>query len=305
MAGVKRVPIASIRHKVHLSDLAHPGVKGASFAGFLDSLPRQLAAEDLRALVEAIVAAHREGRAIIWGMGAHVIKCGLSSLVIDLMLRGLITGVALNGAGAIHDVELALAGETSEDVAAGLDEGVFGMAEETGAFFCRALAGSPEPGLGHLVGKALLAEGAPHAEQSILAQGAALGVPVTVHVALGTDTIHMHPGINAEALGAATMADFRLLAAEVADMDGGGVYLNVGSAVLLPEVFLKGLTLARNLGHRVAGFTTANLDMLQHYRPLQNVVRRPAGTGGRGYTLTGHHEIMVPLLAQAILEKIP
>lgn len=282
-----------------------------SFSGFLEGLPSQLAALDFKAVVEAILGAHRRGRPVIWAMGGHVIKCGLNPLVIELMRREAITALALNGAAAIHDVEIALIGETSEDVAEGLAEGSYGMAEETGRLMNEALleglgtAGSgEEASMGLLLGKKLLDLEAPHRDYSLLAWGARLGIPVTVHVAIGTDIVHMHPSAQGWAIGAASFHDFRLLADVVSHLGGGGVYLNVGSAVLLPEVFLKALTIAHNLGYEISDFVTVNLDMQQHYRPLQNVVRRPTAGSGRGYALTGHHEIMIPLLVQAVLEGL-
>jgi len=303
LSQVKTVPLASRRNKVKLADLAKPAQAGASFSRFLDGLPHQLAASDFRKVVEAIVSANRRGRPVIWAMGAHVIKCGLSSLVIQLMERGVLSAVVLNGAGAIHDVELALIGETSEDVAGGLEEGTFGMAEETGRFFSEALA-TGDGGMGLLLGKRLLETHAPYREHSILAKGASLGVPVTVHVALGTDIVHMHPKAQGGPIGEASFYDFRLLAGVIARLGDGGVYLNVGSAVVLPEVFLKAFTVARNLGHELSDFVTVNLDMQQHYRPLQNVVKRPPEHHGRGYALIGHHELMVPLLVQAVIEDL-
>ncbi|MBI2907004.1 MAG: hypothetical protein HYX92_05050 [Chloroflexi bacterium] len=307
LSKVRTVPLASRANKVEVADFARVGQKGMPFSQFLETLPRQLAGVEFGALVDDIVAAHRKGKPVIWGMGAHVIKCGLSPLVIELMRRGVVTAVAMNGAGAVHDVEIALIGATSEDVAAGLGEGTFGAADETGKLINETLvAGATEngPGMGELLGKRLVEQAAPHCEHSILAMGVESKTPVTVHVALGTDIVHMHPLARGAQLGAASFADFRLLVSIVADLGGGGAYLNVGSAVLLPEVFLKALAVARNLGHDVSRFVTANLDMLQHYRPLQNVVKRPTVDGGKGYILTGHHEIMVPLLVQAIIERL-
>jgi hypothetical protein len=239
-------------------------------------------------------------------MGAHVIKVGLSPLLIDLLERGIVTAVAMNGACVVHDFELATAGFTSEDVETQLAEGDFGMAEETGRLVNDAVAAGSRRGLGlgRAVGEWLQAARPPHLSYSILAACARLEAACTVHVAVGTDIVHMHPACDGAAVGQASLQDFRLLAAIVADLDGGGVYLNVGSAVLLPEVFLKALTLARNLGHPVRDFVTANLDFLQHYRPTQNVVRRPVARGGRGYALTGHHELLVPLLAAAVIEEL-
>lgn len=308
--AVRTIPLGSRKNKVRVADFARPGAPQSSVRQFLARLPRLLAARDFHDTVRAVVTAVRRGRPVIWGMGAHVVKCGLSPIVIDLMARGVISAVAMNGAGAIHDFEIALIGETSEDVAAGLVDGTFGMAEETGRLMNDALAGcaidaAPDgPGMGRLLGEALIARQPPYLDLSILAAGVRLGIPVTVHVAIGTDIIHMHPATDGRALGNATYRDFRLLAGVVSQLGDGGVYLNVGSAVVLPEVFLKALTIARNLGHPVFDFTTVNLDMLQHYRALENVVSRPTGGSGRGYRLTGHHELMVPLLAQAILEEL-
>lgn len=306
LSAIKTISLARRAHKVKLADLAGVSGAGVSFAQFLEGLPRQLAAEDFRAVVAALVGAHQAGKPIIWGLGAHVIKCGLSPLIIEMMRRGLASAVALNGAGAIHDVEMALVGETSEDVAQGLVEGDFGMAQETGAFFAQALGGmaSSPAGLGELLGRRLHQMAAPHRDISLLAQGMELGIPVTVHVALGTDVIHMHPQISGSALGETSLWDFRLLCSVVAELGGGGVYLNLGSAVVLPEVFLKALTVARNLGHEVTDFATVNMDMIQHYRPRENVLRRPTAQGGRSYALTGHHELMVPLLVQAVIEGL-
>jgi len=306
---VRTTPLASRRHLVHLPDLARVGEPGISFAEFVANLPRQLAADTFRELVAAIAAAHRLGKPVIWGMGAHVIKVGLSPWVIAMMRRGIVTAVALNGGGSIHDIELALAGETSEDVAEGLPEGSFGLSEDTGQVYFDALAdiegtGDSDAGLGERLGRQLLEREAPHRQHSILVAGVELDVPVTVHLAIGTDVVHMHPRADGAALGAATFHDFRLLTALVSELGDGGVYCNIGSAVLLPEVFLKCLTVARNLGRPVTGFTTANLDMLQQYRPLTNVVHRPTAGHGRGLSLIGHHELLVPMLAQAVIEAL-
>ncbi|MBI3977221.1 MAG: hypothetical protein HY331_03455 [Chloroflexi bacterium] len=310
LSAVRTVPLGSRPNKVRADDFARPGAPRSSFRQFLARLPRILAAGDFHDTVLAVAAAVRRGRPVVLGMGAHVIKCGLSPIVVDLMERGVISAVAMNGAGAIHDFEVALIGQTSEDVGAGLTDGTFGMAEETGRLINEALAGCAEdgspngPGMGRLLGEALLARRPPYVDLSLLAAGARLDLPVTVHVAIGTDIVHMHPAADGRALGNATFRDFRLLAAVVVDLGDGGVYLNVGSAVVLPEVFLKALTVARNLGHPVHDFTTVNLDMQQSYRALQNVVGRPTIGSGRGFCLTGHHELMIPLLAQAILEEL-
>jgi hypothetical protein len=236
-------------------------------------------------------------------MGAHPIKVGLSPLIIDLMERGILSAVAMNGAGIIHDFELAYHGATSEDVAAALDAGEFGMARETGEFLNRAIAAHDSAGLGRAVGGAILEARLPNRELSILATGARLGIPVTVHVAIGTDIIHMHPSADGAAIGAASLDDFRLLAA-VAQQMSRGVFVNLGSAVVIPEVFLKALNLARNTGHKVDRLVTVDMDFVRHYRPGVNVVQRPTQTGGSGYRLTGHHEIMFPLLCAAVLENL-
>jgi hypothetical protein len=305
LARVTTVPLARRPAKVGVRHLGRPHLAGAGLASFLDGLPHVLAADTLRALAREIARARTRRRPILWGMGAHVIKVGLSPVIVDLMERGFVTGIALNGAGVVHDFELAVAGRTSEDVAAGLGSGAFGMARETAAEVNRAIVDGDRDGLGlgAAVGRHLACRRpAPrHLAASLLAAAWRLRLPATVHVAIGTDVVHMHPACDPAALGRASHLDFRLFAAEVARLRGG-VYLNVGSAVVLPEVFLKALTLARNLGHRASGFATANLDFVQSYRPSVNVVERPVAHGGRGYRLTGHHELLVPLLAAALVE---
>ena len=305
-ANLKTVALAERGGKVKTSDFASVYQKGSGLADWLDSLPRLLAADSFRAVVDAVAAARAKGRAIIWGMGGHVIKCGLAPVLIDLMRRGFASAFALNGSAAIHDFEIALAGQTSEDVEAVLPDGRFGAAEETGREMNRAIAaGNRENlGIGEALGKWLDCAAPPHAGASLLLQAYQNRTPVTVHVAIGTDTPHTHPAADPAAIGSASHRDFRLLAACLADLDRGGVYLNVGSAVLLPEVFLKAVSSVRNLGHPLADFTTANFDFLQHYRPRVNVVERPhARSGGHGYAITGHHELMVPLLAAALIER--
>lgn len=298
-SGLKTVSLYERGGKVKIADFATAYRKGAGVRGLIESLPRILAGESFRSVVDAVAAAREKRRAIIWALGGHVIKCGLAPVLIDLMRRGYATAFAMNGAAAIHDFEIALAGYTSEDVEAVLPDGRFGSAEETGREMWRALA--PDIGLGEAVGKRAVE--APHAECSLLAQAYAAAVPTTVHVAIGTDTPHTHPAADPAAIGAATHRDFRLLCACAADLNEGGVYLNCGSAVVMPEVFLKAVSAVRNLGHPLAGFTTVNLDFLQHYRPRVNVVERPhAQAGGRGYAITGHHELMLPLLAAALIE---
>lgn len=304
--GVKTYPLASRPSKVSVTDAGRAWRVGGTFRDYLDSLPNHLAVLQLRQVVTAILEARRRRKPVILGIGAHVIKVGLSPILVNLLERGLATAVATNGAGAVHDFELAYAGFTSEDVEAQLAEGEFGMAEETGRIINEAVVEGVRRGLGfgRALGERISADRPAHVAQSIFAACARLDLPCTVHVALGTDIVHMHPACDGAAVGEATQRDFRLLAAVVADMGDGGVYLNVGSAVLLPEVFLKALTLARNLGHRVRDFVTVNLDFIQHYRPTQNVVRRPVAHGGRGYALTGHHELLVPLLAAALIEGL-
>jgi hypothetical protein len=304
---VATYPLASRKSKVSRAQFARAHRRGDGFARFLSGLPKVLAGETLPALRDEILRARARRRPVIWGLGAHVIKVGLSPLVIDLMERGLVTAIALNGAGVVHDFEVAVAGQTSEDVAAGLGTGAFGMARETGEEVNRAIVAGDRDGLG--LGAAVgryLCERRPrprHLDLSLLAAAWRLSLPATVHVAIGTDIVHVHPACDPAALGRATHLDFRIFAGEVAHLGGGGVYLNVGSAVVLPEVFLKAVTLARNLGHRLSGFATANLDFIQSYRPGTNVVERPVKGHGRGYRLTGHHEILVPLLAAALVEK--
>ncbi|HSB69296.1 MAG TPA: hypothetical protein VLT62_08205 [Candidatus Methylomirabilis sp.] len=302
--GVKTYPLAARPSKVSVADAARAWRAGGTFRAYLDSLPNQLAAQSFRQVVAAVLQARRREKPIILGMGAHVIKVGLSPILVDLLERGLVTAVAMNGAGTVHDFELAYGGFTSEDVEAQMADGEFGMAEETARLINEAVADGVRRGLGfgRALGERLLKLDPPFLSQSIVAACARLDRPCTVHVALGTDIVHMHASCDGAAVGEASQRDFHLLAAVVADLDAGGVYLNVGSAVLLPEVFLKALTLARNLGHRVRDFVTVNLDFIQHYRPTQNVVRRPVAQGGKGYALTGHHELLVPLLAAALIE---
>jgi len=292
--------------KVRRSDLAHPVTAGASFADWLDALPGILAGRDLRDLAAAIVNARRRKREVLLGIGAHVIKCGLSPWIVALMEEGLLTGVAMNGAGAIHDFELAYAGSTSEDVGPALEDGSFGMAHETADFLNGAAADAALGGLGfgEALGQAILGEGLPNAGLSIVATGARLGIPVTIHVAIGTDIVHMHPSASGAAIGEASLTDFHRFAALVERLEGG-VYLNAGSAVILPEVFLKALAMARNRKKGLPRrFTTANLDFIPAYRPLTNVVRRPTTGGGTGYQITGHHELMLPLLFTAVREGL-
>jgi len=289
------------RSKVSVDSFATPLAPGASIGDLLSSLPRILAGNTFREAITALAGAVRSRRAVVLTMGAHVIKCGLAPILIDLMRRGYLSAVATNGAGAIHDLEIALFGQTSEDVESELPAGRFGMARETAEFFNAAAseAAATRTGLGAALGARLLKAEAPHAEVSLLAQAAALGVPVTVHVALGTDIVHMHPSADGAALGDASLRDFRILANVLRGINHGGVVVNVGSAVVLPEVLLKCFSLLRNLGHDLSGCTGINLDFIQQYRSGTQVVRRLELLGGRGLALTGHHELMVPLLAWA------
>jgi deoxyhypusine synthase len=302
---VRTYPVTQRLSKVQSALLGKKLKKGATTRAFLRGLPDILAAQNLKIIARKIALCHRQSKTVLLGMGAHPIKVGLSPLIIDFMERGVIDAVALNGAGVIHDFEIAYMGETSEDVAAALQDGSFGMGEETGAFINQAITdGSKQQlGIGAAVGQAINKSRLPHRKLSILANAARLGIPVTSHIAIGTDIIHMHPKADGKALGDCSLKDFHTLTSVVATLDQG-VYLNFGSAVVLPEVFLKAVSLARNLGHPVGNLTTVNLDFLQHYRPLTNVVNRPTMNGGKGYHLTGHMEIMVPLLFAAVLEEL-
>jgi hypothetical protein len=308
-SGLRTVPLHARGGKVRVADFASPYRKGAGVAGWLEALPHILAGDSFRRVVDALAAARAGKRAIIWGLGGHVIKCGLAPVLADLMQRGYATAFAMNGAASIHDFEIALAGQTSEDVEAVLPDGRFGAAEETGREMNQAIAAGDRDslGMGEALGRRLdqIADPA-FVHASLVLQAWRAATPVTVHVAVGTDTPHTHPAADAAAIGGATHRDFRLLCSLLAGLHEGGVYLNVGSAVLLPEVFLKAVSAVRNLGHPLAGFTTVNLDFLQHYRPKVNVVERPhAKSGGTGIALTGHHELMLPLLAACLIEHQP
>lgn len=305
LSKVRTYPLKKRLSKVRESLLGKKIQKGAQLRSFIQGLPDILAAQSFKEVARKIAHAYRSNNTILLGMGAHPIKVGLSPLIIDFMERRIISAVAMNGAGIIHDFELAFMGETSEDVAASLKDGSFGMAAETASFLNRAITRGYDrgQGLGAAIGEAILKARLPHHRLSILANGAKLGVPVTVHVGVGTDIIHMHPNADGKALGEGSLKDFRTLTSVVATLRDG-VFLNLGSAVILPEVFLKALSLARNLGHPVRNLTTVNLDFLLHYRPLTNVVTRPTLESGKGYHLTGHMEIMVPLLFAAILEEL-
>jgi len=291
--------------KVRTALQAVPPWKGMSVRDFLNGLPAILKAEDLLAAARAIAAAKKDGKPVIVMLGGHVVKCGCVPILLGLAERGFISCFASNGAAAIHDAELAAWGQTSEDVAAQLDDGSFGMASDTAEILNSAAkrAWKLQEGLGESIGVLLEERKYPFREHSLAAGSLRLQIPYTVHVAIGTDIVHQHPDADGAAIGEASLRDFRIFAAVVSKLDDGGVVLNLGSAVIMPEVFLKALSLARNLGHVVRNFTTVNMDMIQHYRPTVNVVQRPVLSGGRGYSLTGHHEIMIPLLAAAVCEE--
>lgn len=301
LTGLRTYSISERKELVQVSRLGKPTEADASMKAYLDGLPDILAARSLKEVAAAICSAREKKRPVVMAMGAHVIKCGLSPFIIDMMERGFVTALAMNGAGPIHDFEIALKGSTSEDVASAIEDGSFGMARETAAAMAdaAALAVCEGVGLGEAIGRLINARKLPRRDVSLLAQAERLGVPATVHVALGTDIIHMHPCVSPGNIGQASHCDFRLACALVSQLEGG-VWMNVGSAVVLPEVFLKALSVARNLGHRVRKFTTVNMDMLRHYRPQMNVLERP---GGRAYAIIGHHELMIPLLRMAVLVR--
>ena len=301
LSGVRTYPLASRRSKAQARDFARPAEDTMSVQAFVASLPDILAGADLKAVIAAIRAAHAAGNGIVWGLGAHVIKTGLSPVLIDLMERGYVSALALNGAGIIHDFELALAGGTSEEVEEALGPGRFGMAEETGTLLNAAINdGVPRGhGIGQAVAAGLAALQPAHPHLSLVLAADRLGIPVTVHVAIGTDIIHMQPHASGAAVGEGSLRDFRYFVSNVARLRGG-VYLNCGSAVILPEVFLKAVALARNTGASLDGLTTVNIDFMRMYRPQTNVVSRPVAGVGKGYSLVGHHEILIPLIAAAL-----
>jgi hypothetical protein len=304
LSGVRTYPLASRHSKAKVEDFARPWSPGGSFQTWFDGLPALLGARDVRRVVQAIVEARRRGRGVVWGIGAHVIKTGVSPVLVDLMQRGFVSALAMNGAGAIHDFEVALVGATSEDVDEALGPGRFGMAEETGAGLNSVIRRAAETGqgIGQALGAHLEERHAPFADRSLTAMAHRLGIPVTVHVAIGTDVIHMHKEASGAAIGETSLRDFRYFTSSVARLDGG-VYLNCGSAVVLPEVFLKAVALARNQGVALDDMTTVNIDFVRLYRPQTNVVSRPvAGTRGTGISLVGHHEILIPLIAAAVCE---
>ncbi len=303
VTGIATYPLKSRPSKARAADFARPFVKGSGLSAFLRGLPRLQAAADFAAVVEAIRSAQGRGSGILWGLGAHVIKTGLSPVLIDLMERGFVSAIATNGAGIIHDFEIALAGATSEDVDGSLGAGRFGMAEETGRLLNQAINDgvAAGQGIGQAVGSFLVRHHPQYERVSIVAAAARLEIPITAHVAIGTDIIHMHPDASGRALGEGSLRDFRYLVSNVAKLDHG-VYLNCGSAVVLPEVFLKAVSLVRNKRIPLEGLTTVNLDFARLYRPETNVVARPTAGTGHGYSLVGHHELMIPLLAAALVE---
>lgn len=310
----RQIDISSLRtdsiqtrnSKVNVRHFAHPVEPGATFTDFMNSLPDIFAGKFVQQVIQRIVDAKTSGKPVIFAMGAHVIKCGLSPVVIDLIRKGVITCVALNGAGTIHDSEIAFWGKTSEDVVEGMHTGLFGMAEETAGFINESavIAHDQQSGLGETIGKRILEDGAEYANTSILAAAYECGVPVTVHVCVGCDIVHMHPNADGEAIGDASLRDFRILTQALIDVGDGGVLMNVGSAVVLPEVILKAVTTLINLGYNMKGIFGVNLDFMQQYRSNQQVVARIKEIGGEGIALTGHHEIMIPLIAAAVVQRL-
>jgi hypothetical protein len=304
LTSLKTISLHDRPGKVQIADFAKPYEKGAGAKAWLTGLPGILAANNFRAVIDALLRAKASGKPIIWGMGGHVIKCGLAPVLSDLMRRGFATAFSMNGSAAIHDFEIARVASTSEDVEAVLPDGRFGSAEETGREMNDAIRTGDAENLGMGESLSRLAATGPHAANSLLANAYNAGTPVTIHAAIGTDTPHTHPAADPAAIGRATHRDFRLFCTLVSQLHEGGVYINAGSAVIMPEVFLKALSTVRNLGNPVREFTTVNLDFLQHYRPKANVIDRPhAGAGGKGHAITGHHEIMIPLLAMLLIES--
>lgn len=306
LSGLRRTSISDRKSTVSIDRFATPAGEGRSVRELLDSMPDILAGRTIRRLATAIAGARRNGKPVIAGMGAHVIKCGLAPVMNDLMRRGVITAVAFNGAVAIHDAEIALFGRTSEDIGATLAEGTFGMARETAEFINSAATRAHDDGLGfgESIGLELIEANAPHADLSLLATAYSLDIPATLHIAIGTDITHIHPNADGAACGEASLRDFRILTAVMKDLGGGGVLLNIGSAVILPEVALKAFSTLCNLGYDLSGVVGANLDFIQQYRSTQQIVSRLELLGGTGMSLIGHHEIMIPLLAHAILEEM-
>jgi hypothetical protein len=305
LRSVKTYPLAGRKSKVDERLMAKPYVKGSTLKEFINSLPDVLAASDLQDVAAAIVKAREGNHPVVLGMGAHPIKVGLSPVIIDLMERGILTALATNGAAIVHDFELLYAGHTSEDVGEALKDGSFGMARDTGKELNAAIKKGVKNGhgLGKSIGVAFGSKKEKPKGPSIFLKAHELEIPATVHVAIGTDIIHMHPSANGATIGEASHRDFKLLASVLSDLEGG-VYINLGSAVLMPEVFLKALTVARNLGHKLDNITTVNMDFIQHYRVRENVLQRPTQWGGKSFALTGHHEIMLPLLAAMVIERL-
>jgi hypothetical protein len=305
LSGVSTYSLLERESKVNVGDFGRAWKPGGSMRLWLQSLPRILAADTLLKVADSIIRAKQSEKMIILGIGGHVIKVGLNPVILDLMDRGVIKGIAMNGACIVHDMELALAGHTSEDVSAQIGKGKFGMAEETGRLLNEAIRKGAEKGigLGEAVGAMILREDFPYKHYSLLAHAAERSVPATVHVALGTDIIHCHPASDGAAIGKTSHLDFRILAGLISRLEKG-VFINLGSAVIIPEVFLKAVSLVRNLGHEVKNITTVNMDFIRQYRPMANVVERPTQEGGNGYALIGHHEIMFPLLAAAVIEGL-
>ncbi|MBN2409802.1 MAG: hypothetical protein JXE07_08695 [Candidatus Aminicenantes bacterium] len=301
---MKTIPLHDRASKVNIRDFGRPFEPGEGLDAFIDGLPDILAAKDFKDFLARIRAARRKGRAVIFALGAHVIKVGLNPVIIRLMRDGWITGLALNGAGIIHDFEIAYCGRTSEDVPSRISSGMFGVARETGEWLNRAIREGARrgTGLGEAVGRMMAQSQSrlPHRSLSLIFSARELGIPVSVHVAVGTDTIHFHPGVSGEALGKTSLTDFFRFCTLLENLEGGGVYVNVGSAVVLPEVFLKALSYNRNRGVKLERFSTAVFDFIHHYRPEQNVVRRPVAKKGKGFYFIGHHEIMIPLLAAGL-----
>jgi len=306
LSKLKTYPISRRKSKVRYQDFARPSSKGASFSKFYDSLPNILAGDAFRQVVDSICAAHKKKKPVIAMLGSHVIKCGLNPVIIELIEKDIVTAIALNGSGAIHDFEIALIGKTSEDVAGAIEDGSFGMAKETALYLNGAIrkAVKRDIGVGQAVGEVIKEEKLSFKNLSLLYNCNKKNILATVHIAIGTDIIHQHPSCNGADLGTASLKDFHNFIEAVSGLGDGGVVLNIGSSVILPEVFLKALNVARNLGNSIKNFTACNFDMINHYRPYQNVVKRPVESGGGGYTIIGHHEIMLPLLAQSIIEKI-
>ena len=304
LKGIRTYAASKRQSKVNMNQEGKPPYPGMTVKTFLDNLPGILKADDLKAVARSVIEAKQLNKPVIVMLGGHVIKTGCSPILIDLAKRGLVSHFASNGSAAIHDTELALFGRTSEDVDHQLETGAFGMAFDLADFINEGVKKAVErqEGFGEAIGRKIVEKNAPYGKRTLIAACYELNIPYTIHVGLGTDIVHQHPTADGAAIGEASLRDFRILAESVSRLGDGGLVINLGSAVILPEVFLKCLSIARNLGHDVRNFITANLDMIQHYRPSENVVRRPVLAGGKGYSITGHHEIMIPLLAAAIME---